>query len=115
MQATDDSPPAPSAEQIEAEIHRLMLVRAAMQPPVPKKLPTATAPGLDVLIENQPDLSIAARAGGGFRLWLRHSGIGWLGFELDATTAAGTARFISHHTSGVEPVDLISTSDGQRH
>lgn len=112
---TIDGSQTPSAEQIEELIRRLILVRSGMHPAVPKKLPTEASPEMQVLIEDQPDLSIAARSGGGFRLWVRHSGIGWLGFQLDGKTAAGMARFITNHTGGIEPIDLINHSGGQRH
>ncbi len=103
-----------SAHEVERLLRQLALLRADMAPEVPM-----TQKELDetahVLMEDKPGLRIAELRQGGFRLWLRHRGYGWLAYQIDARTAAGAAKFIHGKTSGVEALDLIGHGDGHKH
>ena len=103
-----------SAQEVDGLLRQLALLRADMAPEVPM-----TQKELDetahVLMEDKPGLRIAELRQGGFRLWLRHRGYGWLAYQIDARTAAGAAKFIHGKTSGVEALDLIGHGDGHKH
>ena len=66
-----------TALQIEELMRTLAEARAAMTPAV-----AATRADLadtaELLIEDNAALTIALRTNGGFRLWLRNRGYGWL-------------------------------------
>ena len=68
-----------------------------------------------VLIEDKPALHIGLRRQGGFRLWLRHSGYGWLAYQLDERSAAGMAAFVLERSAADEVRDFIAGKDGSRH
>lgn len=103
-----------STEEVDALLRQLALLRADMAPEVPmtQKELGETA---QVLMEDKPGLRIAELRQGGFRLWLRHRGYGWLAYQIDARAAAGAANFIQSKTPGVEALDLISNGEGHRH
>jgi hypothetical protein len=67
-----------------------------------------------VLIEDKPGLVIAARQGGGFRMWLRHRGLGWTGYQIDDQTASGLANFIGHRAEA-DAINLIRDQVGHTH
>lgn len=101
-----------SAQALDTLIRQLALTRAEMHPPVPATNKTLEQ---EVLIEDMPALNIAARMGGGFRLWLRHRGLNWLGYQIDDATAASLSRFVLKHTGEASGVDLISTQQSNKH
>lgn len=68
-----------------------------------------------LLIEKEPSLSMAALRGGGFRLWVRNRGLGWLAYEINTQVARSIYNLIGRHTSGVEGVDLFGEGDGKTH
>ncbi len=98
---------------VESLIRELAELRAQMLPPV-----AAHRRDLDaehaVLIESEPGLFIAARASGGFRLWVRNRGFGWVAYEIGSGEAVGLARYILSRTGG-EGVDLIGHDEPNRH
>jgi hypothetical protein len=100
-----------NAAELDLLLRRLALIRAEMSPPVPQH---AGKQEMKVLVEDMPALSIRARDSGGFRLWLRHSGYGWLAYQIDSRTAAGLASFVAKHTSASEmnAVDLVGNQTG---
>lgn len=101
-----------TAEQLDTLLRKLALTRAAMTPAVP-----ASREELDteqnVLVEDKPALSISALQDGGFRLWMRHRGFGWLAYQIDNLTAAGISSYLS---TRVRPaVNLVSSEHTQTH
>lgn len=102
------------AAELDTLIRRLALMRADLTPAVP-----ATRGGLadtqDVLIENGQGMTIALRTNGDFRLWLRHRGLGWLAWEIDARTARGMADYIVNRTVSGPDIDLIGDHGTQPH
>lgn len=108
--ATIDLSGALTAEQLEAVIRQLIELRSRMTPAVPRTLPKLSeAPDASAhcLVQEDPDISLALRADGGFRFWLRHSGLGWLAFHLPVRTVVGMRDYISERTREVDRVDLV--------
>lgn len=105
-----------TAAELDQLMRTLAEMRATMLPSVP---PTRDRllqeSGGSVLIEKDPSLAIAARRGGGFRLWVRNQGFGWLAYEIDNKTAIGMRDMVNKHTHGLEGVHLFSDSDGKKH
>lgn len=101
-----------STQQLEQLMRDLALLRAQMQPEVPATLQALNV-DTNVLIEDQPALNIALRQIGGFRLWLRHKGYGWLAYQIDERTAAGVYAYLATRLG--PSVNLISDGSGQRH
>lgn len=101
-----------TAQELDALMRKLALLRADMRPAVEQ-----SRPGIDdaVLVEDKPGLAIAQRQGGGFRLWLRHRGYGWLAYQIDERSAAGAANFIKGKTAGVEAIDLVGDQGANVH
>jgi hypothetical protein len=100
--------------ELDALLRKLALLRADMTPPVPMDRDEQFASQGALLEEDQPELFIASRRSGGFRLWARHRGYGWLGYQITDTTAATVANYI---TSKVAPtgVNLVSDDLGKAH
>jgi hypothetical protein len=68
---------------------------------------------MEVLIEDKPGLVIAARKEGGFRLWLRHRGYGWLAYQIDNLSATGLHNYLG---TRIRPeVNLVSEHIGNTH
>lgn len=101
-----------TAQQLESLLQKLALLRADMAPQVPH---TRAQVDADVLVEDKPGLVIAQRRDGGFRLWLRHRGYGWLTYQIDDRSAAGAANFIRSKTAGVEAIDFVGNGNAHRH
>jgi hypothetical protein len=96
------------AEEIEDLIRTLALKRATMKPEVPNSPDWLLQEGdKHVLIEDSPALSIRARAHGGYRIWIRNRGIGWLAFEIDDQTGATLRDFLRKHSGEGPPVDFV--------
>lgn len=85
-----------------------------MTPPVPETIEHLERSDASVLVEDMPGLVIAARQAGGFRLWIRHRGFGWLAYQIDNRTAVGMADYIGQRAAG-ESVNLIQHEDSKRH
>ena len=101
-----------SAAQLDQLLRDLALLRADLLPAVPEQLAGIGEETL-VLVEDKPGLNIAARRGGGFRLWLRHRGYGWLAYQLDDQTAVGVASYISSRAG--PGIDLVGDQVGHTH
>ena len=105
-----------TAGQLDSLIRSLALQRAAMEPAVAASRTDIAAMADDaLLIEKEPSLSMAALRGGGFRLWVRNRGLGWLAYEINTQVARSIYNLIGRHTSGVEGVDLFGEGDGKTH
>jgi len=105
-----------TAGQLDSLIRSLALQRAAMEPAVAASRTDIAAMADDaLLIEKEPSLSMAALRGGGFRLWVRNRGLGWLAYEINTQVARSIYNLIGRHTSGVEGVDLFGKGDGKTH
>lgn len=102
------------AKEMDTLIRKLALLRATMEPSVPQTLEMLERDG-QVLIEDKPTLSIRARQDGGFRIWLRHRGLSWLGYQIDDASAAGMSNFIRKHLGDGPGVNLISHETSNRH
>jgi len=103
------------AGQLDTLIHELALARSEMTPAVPSNRDAAIKDGSLATIEDGQSAVIARRRDGGFRLWLRHSGFGWLAWEIDDRFARGMADYITANTSAAENINLIPDSPTQRH
>lgn len=102
-----------TADGLDALLRKLALMRAEMRPAVPENRKEVIETG-SVLIEDKPGLVIAQRQGGGFRLWLRHRGYGWLAYQIDNSTAATMASFIADRVSN-EATNLIEHNFTNKH
>lgn len=104
------------AAEVDALIRQLAQLRAGMQPPVPATRRQLEATGQDVTAIEDPALLIAPTTRGSFRLWLRHSGIGWIAYDLGGTQARTSAKYILSFPAGDdEGVDLTGHEGGHRH
>lgn len=104
-----------TAADTDALLRKIALARARMTPAVPHSTGPLESSGAPVLVEDLPALSIRARSGGGFRLWLRHRGFNWLAYQIDDRVAAGLSNFIRKHIGDGPDVDLINTEPVGRH
>jgi len=101
------------ATQLDALLRKLALMRADMTPSVPLSREELAETNGDVLIEDKPGLNIAARQDGGFRIWMRHRGYGWLAYQIDNLTAVGINSYL---TTRVRPeINLVRDNDSSRH
>jgi len=79
-----------SASDLEEILRDLAAQRADMAPAVPVEL----SPDAEVLEETDALFSIRTRLGGGLRIWLRHTGFGWIPFSLSAATRADLREWL---------------------
>jgi len=103
-----------TAQQLDRLIRTLATLRADMTPEVATSRMDLAAQADDVLIEQDPSLMAALR-GGGFRLWVRNRGLGWLAYEIDNQVAMSIHSLISRSAHKVEGVDLFGDGDGHTH
>lgn len=101
------------APELDAFIRALALLRAEKHPAVGRS-PASAMDEAAILVEDKPALLIGVPAFGGFRLRIRHSGFGWLAFQIDDTVAADLAGFI-HRTLEKDRNDLIREKIGRPH
>ena len=87
-----------SAQELQDVIASLGEIRANMRPPVPKDPQQAAACGDNAIVQADPHFVIALRAEGGFRLWLRNAGIGWIALEIPEAKARALADYIAGRT-----------------
>lgn len=102
------------ASSLDALIRRLALLRADMRPEVPMTRDSIMASGQEVTVEDKPSLVIAKRTNGGFRLWLRHRGVGWIAYELGEVEAVHAAKYVLSRSDD-NGVDLIDHDEPHRH
>lgn len=102
------------AKELDALIRKLALLRAAMTPSVSSHRSTEVLEA-GTLVEEAQNSTISLRREGGFRLWLRHRGLGWLGWNMDERTARSMADFITARTSQVQGLDFIVKDGGTGH
>lgn len=101
--------------QLDSLIHELALARSKMTPAVPTNRDAAIKDGSLATIEDGQSAVIARRRDGGFRLWLRHRGFGWLAWEVDDRFARGVADYITANTVATEDINLVQNDITQRH
>ena len=102
-----------TATELDALLRKLALLRSGMVAQVAHTLDEIEAADASVLIEDKPGLVIATRKDGGFRLWLRHQGFGWIGYQLDNLTAIGLHGYLG---TNIRPgVDLIKAGVSNAH
>ena len=104
-----------NAAQLDTLLHELALARAGMTPAVPASRDAAIKDGGLVTIEDGQSAVIARRREGGFRLWLRHRGFGWLAWEIEDRFARGMADYITANTAATEDINLVQNDHAQRH
>lgn len=104
-----------TASQLETLMHELALARADMTPAVPGNRDTAIKDGSLATVEDGQSAVIAKRRDGGFRLWLRHRGFGWLAWEVEDRFARGMADYITENTAATENINLVQNDNTQRH
>lgn len=102
------------ARQLDDLLRKLALLRSQMLPPVPQTVGDLEQADASVLVEDMPGLVIAARQSGGFRLWVRHRGFGWMAYQIDERSAVGMAAYISQRTAG-ESVNLVKHEEPNKH
>lgn len=103
------------ASQLDNLLHQLALARSEMTPTVPVSRDAAIKDGSLATIQDGHSAVIARRGNGGFRLWLRHSGFGWLAWEIDDRFARGVADYIVANTLDAESINLIESEGVHRH
>ena len=105
-----------TAEQLDVLIRKLAALRADMLPGVPASRTELGEQSNDgVLLEKEPSLSMAALRAGGFRLWVRNRGLGWLAYEITDQVAMSIHSLISRSAHKVEGVNLFGQGDGNTH
>lgn len=98
-----------NAAQVESLIRTLALMRTDMLPGVPVDKDKQDKGGANAIVEKQPMLTMVALRSGGFRLWLRNRGFGWLAYEIDDRAATSMRNLISKHTKARETADFADT------
>ena len=98
-----------NAAQVESLIRTLALLRSDMLPGVPADKDDQAKGGACAILEKHPALTMAALRGGGFRLWFRNCGLGWLAYEIDNRSAASVRNLITKHIGQRETVDFVDT------
>lgn len=83
-----------SAQELQDVIAGLGEVRANMAPPVATNPIQAAERGDNAIVQADPHFVIALRAEGGFRLWLRNAGLGWIALEIPEAKARALADYI---------------------
>lgn len=101
-----------NAAQLDQLLRDLAMLRADLLPEVPAHR-DGISQDTPVLVEDKPGLNIAARQDGGFRLWLRHRGYGWLAYQVDNQTAVGVAGYINSRAGPA--IDLVSDQSSHTH
>lgn len=98
-----------TATELETLIGELADLRAQMEPSVPiaRPRPASAAASQTVFMQDDPSVTAAALEGGGIRLWLRSSGLGWLGFSFTAAQVAPVVSYITAHIGAVAAPSLI--------
>jgi hypothetical protein len=103
MQVSDDKQLASvdihgtySARELETLIAELSAVRAAMTPAVPTMPPMTNIAedGAAARARGDPCVQVAVMRDGLTRFWVRHSGLGWFGFNLPVDRANLLANYI---------------------
>lgn len=103
------------ASDLDALLHKLALERANMTPAIPNSKDAAIKDDSLATIEDGQSAVIARRRNGGFRLWLRHSGFGWLTWGIDDRFASGIANYIAVNVVEAEKINLITHQSGHTH
>ena len=97
--AVDEAAVLLEAQEIDAVIERLSLIRAAMRPEVPKE-PSRTH---QYVIEMDPCWHTEKHPlYDGAVLFLRHTGLGWAGFALPTPSLAKLNEALSKHLQTLE-------------
>ncbi len=104
-----------SAAEVERLILELSALRATMSPPVPAGPPggcpedaAASRAGGD------PCVQVAVMRDGLTRFWVRHSGLGWFGFNLPVERASTLANYILGLTTTNRPPPTSEALRGRR-
>jgi hypothetical protein len=84
-----------TTDQVDQLINELAKVRQRMTPSV-----ADFTPSMNVLVQTDPSLFVGKGADGSISLALRHEGLGWCAFSLQATKAAQLQAFIAKRTGG---------------
>ena len=104
-----------NAAKLDALIRHLAKLRARLLPAVAVQRDALAQTDDAVLLQDQPSLSMAALRGGGFRLWARHQGLGWLAYDISAQKAASIASLIGRTPASLTAVDLVQHEEPRRH
>jgi hypothetical protein len=99
-----------TASDIEELIAKLMTLRSQTEPSVHRAPPTPAdaATRSTVIVQRDPDISFAALADGGIRLWLRHTGLGWTAVQFSADKARLLRDYLIKWVPGTAPIHLIN-------
>ena len=98
-----------NAALLESLVRTLAPLRAETLPGVPADRDHQIKGGANTIMEKQPALSMAVLRGGGFRLWVRNCGLGWLAYEIDNRCAASVSKLIIKHIGTRETPDFANT------
>jgi hypothetical protein len=98
-----------SVVDLENLITRLAVLRAQTSPAVLPKAPTAADADsrANVSVQSDPDITIAALASGGARLWLRHEGYGWMAVTFSPDKARVIRDYLVKWVRGAASMNLI--------
>ena len=99
-----------TAADLEILLAALMTARSKIEPAVHPMPPTAADAHTrsPVVVQRDPDITFAALADGGIRLWLRHAGAGWLAVQFSAEKARLFRDYLIKWVPGAAPVNLIN-------
>jgi hypothetical protein len=89
------------ATQLESLIEKLSVLRASMAPPVPATPPPKEEDDVAAVqrARGDPTVQVAVMRDGITRFWVRHSGLGWFGFNLPVERASLLASHILELTA----------------
>jgi hypothetical protein len=108
-----------TADELEEEIRKLCILRSQMTPEVPHTAPSPNNPASlnqNILMEDLPAMTVAHRANGGFRFWLRNQGLGWCAYNVALPEAIGVYKFLHSKLGNLEPgPNLFGEQFGQPH
>lgn len=101
-----------SARELETLISDLAEIRSGKEPKVTRQPPGSTDGDIRVIPQDNPTIQARALRDGRIRLWLRHSGLGWLVFNLSVDTCVTMREFFAANTDPNRRPALLGEQNG---
>jgi hypothetical protein len=102
-----------SAEKLETLLVQLMSLRGQMRPSV-SAMPNMEDESSLISCQEDGGFALSTSSDARTRLFLRHSGLGWLAFTFGQEHAALLRDYLVANTPNDQPVNLISEERGSR-
>ncbi len=104
-----------STSELETLIADLAEIRAEKTPEVMRRPPQLTDEDIRVIPQDDPTICARMLRDGRIRLWMRHSGLGWLVFHLNRDTSVTLRDFFIANTDHDARPALLGKQDGNMH